>query len=47
MTASKAILAFTGTVLSIRFARQPGRVTRVLTDASDVVTYCCLQLAEE
>jgi hypothetical protein len=28
-------------------SRQPGRVTRVLTDASDVVTYCCLQLAEE
>jgi hypothetical protein len=39
-TASKMILAFTGTVLSIRFREQPGRVTRVLAQASDVAIYC-------
>ena len=39
-TASKVILAFTGTVLSIRFREQPGRATRVVVHASDVAIYC-------
>ena len=35
------ILVFTG-CLSVDLTEQPGRVTRVLSDASDGATYCCV-----